>query len=612
MSKLNYKKIFTILFLLVFSVCAFAQTPQYYNLNTGTSSNSFPFNMAGGKAVNSLFLAGEFNQPTPLPAGQRITAVYFRTSTAGTRAYTNLHILLKQDTIITLTSGAFYSGVMDTVFVGDTSLTSTASGWMKVTLENKFNYDPTKSLIMFVGQCGTTGSGGSVYNSSLTGIRRVWSVGGCPFAPYAGGDVSMVNFGVDVEPAAPLTCSKIAGTWCGLSTYPSMPGATYFNASAWIGDTLYVQAPTSAGVGATTMYKYTYNGAWSTGVPCPVGVVGASMTAAGGKLYLIGGGTASITTGTTNVQEYNPATGSWATKAPLPVPLAAHGSVCWGDSVIFVVGGPYTGAGTNLDVHYYRVASNTWGTISGSLPSGQGRRTFALSIADGNKIFMSCGYNTTYLKSTYIGTINSATSITWTAAPDAPTSLSRPAGTAYGKFGFVVGGDTNLTAGKNPKVFVFNTQTNTWLAPILNNPNPVSNMMNAVTMKCINDTARIFQPGGYTTVGTANLVVTGCGPILVGNANNTTVLPEKYSLFQNYPNPFNPVTKISYAIPKSGLVTLRVYDILGREVATLVNEVKTAGNFTVDFNASNFSSGAYFYRLESNGFVDTKKMMVIK
>ena len=68
-------------------------------------------------------------------------------------------------------------------------------------------------------------------------------------------------------------------------------------------------------------------------------------------------------------------------------------------------------------------------------------------------------------------------------------------------------------------------------------------------------------------------------------------IPKVYSLSQNYPNPFNPSTKINFALPKQGFVTLKIYDVLGREVRTLVNEVKSADNFTVDFNASEFSSG---------------------
>jgi len=415
------------------------------------------------------------------------------------------------------------------------------------------------------------------------------------------------------QPGGGVICNLFANGWCPINTYPVLPAATYFNASAWLGDTLYVQTPTTGGVGATTIYRYTWNGTWSTGVPCIVGVTGASLTACNGKLYLIGGGTASITAGTTNVQEYTPATGTWIARAPLPAALSAHGSVNWGDSVIFVVGGPYTGSGTNLAVHYYRPASNTWGTIAGSLPSGQGRRTFALGITNGNKIVMSCGFNTAYLKSTYVGTIGAnATLITWAAGGDAPQSLSRPGGVGYNNTFFVVGGDTNGTAVKNTKVYCYNVSGNLWFNQILNNPNAVSNMMNAVTAKCISDTVRLFQPGGYTTVATNSFVVTGCNGTFTGIENISGLVPHNYNLSQNYPNPFNPKTLIEFSIPKSGNVKIAVFDILGREVSVLVNDFLTAGSYTVDFDASNFSSGVYFYSLRSGDFTATKKMMLVK
>lgn len=89
-------------------------------------------------------------------------------------------------------------------------------------------------------------------------------------------------------------------------------------------------------------------------------------------------------------------------------------------------------------------------------------------------------------------------------------------------------------------------------------------------------------------------------------------VPEGYSLSQNYPNPFNPVTNIKFSVPKAGLVTLKVYDITGKEVASLVNQNMNAGSYTFDFDASHLSSGAYFYRLSSDGFTDVKKMMLIK
>ncbi len=100
--------------------------------------------------------------------------------------------------------------------------------------------------------------------------------------------------------------------------------------------------------------------------------------------------------------------------------------------------------------------------------------------------------------------------------------------------------------------------------------------------------------------------------LISGITNNQNNTPENYTLLQNYPNPFNPSTKISFSLPKAGNVTLVVYDILGREVATIMNEFTTAGNHTINFNASNLSSGVYFYKIQAGDFTDTKKMMLIK
>jgi len=94
------------------------------------------------------------------------------------------------------------------------------------------------------------------------------------------------------------------------------------------------------------------------------------------------------------------------------------------------------------------------------------------------------------------------------------------------------------------------------------------------------------------------------------------VIPKQYMLFQNFPNPFNPSTKIEFSIPAGnanvGTVQLKVYDILGREVATLVNESLNPGQYEISFDASNLASGSYFYRLTAGSFTDVKKMMVVK
>ena len=103
-----------------------------------------------------------------------------------------------------------------------------------------------------------------------------------------------------------------------------------------------------------------------------------------------------------------------------------------------------------------------------------------------------------------------------------------------------------------------------------------------------------------------------CVRTLTGIIPQTSLIPKTYSLSQNFPNPFNPTTLIKYGIPKQGLVKIVVYDVLGREVSTLINEVKQAGTYEINFNASNLSSGVYFYRITAGDFTDVKKMMLIK
>ncbi|MBL1212007.1 MAG: T9SS type A sorting domain-containing protein [Ignavibacteriae bacterium] len=94
--------------------------------------------------------------------------------------------------------------------------------------------------------------------------------------------------------------------------------------------------------------------------------------------------------------------------------------------------------------------------------------------------------------------------------------------------------------------------------------------------------------------------------------NDNELVVNEFKLDQNYPNPFNPSTTISFTLPESGMVSLKVYDVLGKEVATLVNEVVNSGQHTVDFNAENLSTGIYFYELSAGEFVQTNKMMLIK
>lgn len=101
----------------------------------------------------------------------------------------------------------------------------------------------------------------------------------------------------------------------------------------------------------------------------------------------------------------------------------------------------------------------------------------------------------------------------------------------------------------------------------------------------------------------------------INNVTSSTVntfMKKGYQLKQNYPNPFNPATSIKYSIPKGSFVSLKVYDLLGKEVATLVNENKPQGNYRTEFNGMNLSSGTYYFRILAGDFVQTKKIVLVK
>ncbi len=100
--------------------------------------------------------------------------------------------------------------------------------------------------------------------------------------------------------------------------------------------------------------------------------------------------------------------------------------------------------------------------------------------------------------------------------------------------------------------------------------------------------------------------------LMLTNSKDITKTPTVFQLEQNYPNPFNPSTTINYSVPKTSVVTIKVYDVLGKEITTLVNDEKTSGNYKVEFDGSKLTSGIYFYRMQAGNIVKTKKLILLK
>jgi len=125
-----------------------------------------------------------------------------------------------------------------------------------------------------------------------------------------------------------------------------------------------------------------------------------------------------------------------------------------------------------------------------------------------------------------------------------------------------------------------------------------SNLNSISQLRALSDLAKMLYDQNFQSVVSVN--------------NNSTIIPGAFSLNQNYPNPFNPVTNLEFGISKLGFVSLKVYDMLGKEVAVLVNENLSPGTYRYSFDASELSSGLYFYTLNVGGFSETKRMMLLK
>lgn len=149
---------------------------------------------------------------------------------------------------------------------------------------------------------------------------------------------------------------------------------------------------------------------------------------------------------------------------------------------------------------------------------------------------------------------------------------------------------------------------------IQNLPGTITALTPYVTSKTKNcePGAAITVTNGTFTATLADSSITTFVADIVSDVETGSAIPQTFELSQNHPNPFNPETEIQYQTPEASQVTLTVYDVLGREVATLVNEQLPAGMHRVTWNAGGFPSGMYLYRLTANGFVETKKMILLQ
>ena len=190
----------------------------------------------------------------------------------------------------------------------------------------------------------------------------------------------------------------------------------------------------------------------------------------------------------------------------------------------------------------------------------------------------------------------------------------------------------DLIASTRGRLPSFITSSSAWICEVyalnLSTPNPTVNDLKrfAIFPKGSEATGGFFTPDFNTFFINVQHPASGNGapfnvattvsivgfPVITGVNNNGGLTPSRFELSQNYPNPFNPSTTIKFSVPKDGNVAIKVYDVKGQLVKTLVNQRIIVGNYTVDFNASELSSGVYFYSLETPDFKETKRMILVK
>ncbi len=310
------------------------------------------------------------------------------------------------------------------------------------------------------------------------------------------------------------------------------------------------------------------------------------------KIFLFNGGSGSTITDT--VEIVNVSTGALTYSASNPFPVEYAGSAVWNNK-IYIFGGSNDDGYSNR-LYEFDPATLEW-TIKSSMP--EAKQTSG-RIVDG-KIYAFGGYNGSASKRIDRYDIQTDT---WTFIGEMPVAISAHGTAVFGKHIWLVGSYDNLKS-----LAVFNTETYEFTQLKSN----MTDRRHAGTI-AIGDS--LFVLGGAQTSSSISalnsLEVANIHAITTSINQDMIVHPERYNLLQNYPNPFNPETTIEFSITKPEKISLTVYNLLGKNVATLVNKKLSSGIYKYTFNAKNLPSGTYFYKLTTKSGYLVMKMLLIQ
>ncbi len=365
-----------------------------------------------------------------------------------------------------------------------------------------------------------------------------------------------VTGGLDVEnqlanSKANWVYDPVSDTW---QEKKEMPTGRGFHSSAVVNGVLYAIAGGYPKTMTAVEAYYPAADTWASRAPLPKAVMGIHAAAVDGIIYAIGGGYTSDSV-SCETFAYDPVADAWTTKAPRPV-YGGCGVAAY-NGLIYTFGGRESGGAISSAAWVYDPKTDSWTQKTGMTTARTGMEAVLDTACGKDRIYVMGGYQT---EGTALAAVEVYDPIhdTWEGKADMPSGSMFDALCEIGGRIYAMGGAASAFSGGQ-----YNWE---------------------------------YSPGYDLTLG----------------VEEGTNRPEQFALLQNYPNPFNPSTRIIYTIPRLSHVILKVFDILGREVATIVNETRHAGRHSVQWNAAGVPSGVYFYRITAEDFVQTQKMVLIK
>ncbi len=359
------------------------------------------------------------------------------------------------------------------------------------------------------------------------------------------------------------------------------------NAEVWNGSIFYFGGSNSWSGSIVYPRIYKFDGsAWAYHDSIPDNNLwDVETTRVGDYVYLLGG----WPNGSSMNRRYNLTTGQWVYLTPSP-----NLSQSWGVTAEEVNGTIYL-FNSYGDVYAYHIASDSWTTKTPNTASGSWDMS---SIQFQGEIYIIGWAENDFYKF-------SPASDQWTKLADSPYPVGACAFGIINDQIYCIGGNTGGATGASYKsVIVYNISDNSWKTDNLELSAKRHWMATAEYL------GGLYVVGGIDSISYAVGFVEEIVPQGTAGINDNNELLKGYKLGQNYPNPIINSASIEYVIPAAAFTTLKVYDLLGTEVATLVSELKYAGTHEVKFNLNNAKPGVYFYTLQSGKFIQTKKLVL--